>query len=129
MYKTMTYVKRFYYWKLMNQDIKKFVLSCDMCQRVKPCNIQMENAYRRVYSSCPGDLVCVDFYGPLPRSIAGTEYIFVMYDAFSKYIKLYPIKKETTQTILRKVIHSYIPELGKPRRILSDHGTQFTSPK
>lgn len=53
----------------------------------------------------------------------------MMYDAFYKYIELYPIKRENTQTILRKVLNSYVPEMGKPRRILSDHETQFTSPK
>lgn len=92
MYKTLEYVKRYYYWKSVNQEVKKFVLSCDLCQRVKPVNIQMECAFNRVYSSGPGDLVCVDFYGPLPRSIAGLEYIFVLYDAFSKYLKFYPTK-------------------------------------
>lgn len=126
-FKTLTYIKRYYYWKSMNQEIKNFVLSCDIGQRVKPINIQMEGKYRRVYSSEPGDLICVDFYGPLPRSIAGMEYIFVVYDAFSKYIKLYPIKKENTRTILNKMLKSYIPEMGTPRRILSDHGTQFTA--
>ena len=81
-----------------------------------------------VYSECPGDLVTVDFYGPLPRSIGGVEYIFVVLDTFSKYVKLYSIKKATTVTSLRKLIDFYIPEMGKPKRVLSDNGSQFSSP-
>lgn len=93
----------------MNKEVKNYVTSCDLCQRVKPINIQMECAFNRVHSSKPGDLVCVDFYGPLPRSIGGMEYIFVILDSFSKYVKLYPIKKENTDTTLRKINNSYIP--------------------
>lgn len=56
-YKTLMYIKRCYYWKGMAQEIKKFVLSCDLCQRVKSVNVQMECSYQMVYSSRPGDLV------------------------------------------------------------------------
>lgn len=69
------------------------------------------------------------FLGPLPRSTGGLEYIFVVLDVFSKYVKLFPIKREKTDTILRKLIHSYFPEMGIPKRILSDNGSQFSSPK
>lgn len=128
-YKTIAYISQYYYWKSMNRDIKKFVISCDLCQRVKIKNQNMEGAFRIVQSSEPGDLVSVDFFGPLPRSIGGMEYIFVVLDVFSKYVRLYPIKRETTDTVLRKLIDSYFPEMGIPKRILSDNGTQFSSPK
>lgn len=82
-----------------------------------------------VRSMGPGDLVSVDFFGPLPRSTGEMEYIFVVLDIFSKYVRLYPIKRETTDTVLKKLFDSYFPEMGKPKRILSDNGTQFSSPK
>lgn len=113
----------------MNKDVKKWVLSCDLCQRVKDNNVKMEGPYQIMRSDKPGDLVSVDFYGALPRSLGDMEYIFVVLDVFSKYVKLYPIKNENTVTILRKLFDHYIPEMGKPSRIIADHGTQFTSPK
>lgn len=97
--KTLSYVKRYYYWKAINSEVKKFVVSCDLCQRVKLINTKMERSYNMVYSSGPNDLVCVDFYGPLPRSIGGVQYIFVVLDTFTKYVKLYPVKKDNTNTI------------------------------
>lgn len=63
----------------------------------------MECPYRMVYSSSANDLVCVDFYGPLPRSVGGVEYIFAVLDVFSKYVKLYPIKSANTHTVLKKL--------------------------
>ena len=39
--------------------------------------------------------------------------------------RLYPINRATTKKILQIVIQQYIPELGAPRSIITDHGTQF----
>ena len=40
---------------------------------------------------------------------------------------MYPLKKATTRACLKKLFDYYIPESGKPIRILSDNGTQFTA--
>ena len=48
-------------------------------------------------------------------------------DAFSKYIQIYPIKKADIRTTIKKLFDNYIPKLGKPRAIQTDHGTQFTA--
>ena len=126
-YKTSEYIKSFYTWKGLNKTIKAHVLSCDLCQRTKYPNMSMENEFKMVRADTPNELITVDFYGPLPRSRFGVEYIFVIIDAFSKYVKLYPLKKATTRACLKKLFDHYIPECGKPMRILSDNGTQFTA--
>ena len=87
----------------------------------------MEGALQLVRSENPGDLVTVDFYGPLPRAREEVQYIFVILDAFSKLVRLYTMKNATTFSSLKAIINKYIPECGKPRRILADNGTQFTS--
>lgn len=46
---------------------------------------------------------------------------------FTKYLTLYPLKKITTRSTLNRLLKSYFVEHGKPERILSDHGTQFTA--
>ena len=64
----------------MNNKFKKFVLSYDLGQRVKSPNTNVECPYNLVQSREPGDLVTVDFYGPLPRSCGGwkTSLLFCM---------------------------------------------------
>lgn len=116
-FKTISYIRKYYYLKNMNMEIKKFLISCDLCQRVKVRNTNMTSPYHMVCSERPGDLVSVDFFGPLPKSCGGMEYIFVVLDVFSKYVRLYPIKRETTDVILRKLLDSYFPEVGRPNRI------------
>ena len=128
-YKTVQHLKRFFYWKCMNRQVKRCVLACDLCQRVKHLSIAMEGEYNFVRADGPNDLVTVDFYGPLPRGRGGVQYLLVVLDAFSKLVKIFPLKNATTQMSLKSIIDKYIPECGKPKRILSDNGTQFTSPK
>lgn len=41
----------------------------------------MEGEFNFIKADTPNELVTVDFYGPLPRSIGGAEYIFVKLDA------------------------------------------------
>ena len=63
-YKTATYLKRYYYWRTMTRDVKKLVLSCDLCQRVKYLTIAMEGPYYLVNAKKHSDMVTVDVYGP-----------------------------------------------------------------
>jgi transposase InsO family protein len=77
----------------------------------------------------PLQIVSLDLMGPLPRGQGGLKYIVAFMDIFSKYIKLYPVKRATTEIIIKKSTQSYIPQVGKMKKILTDNGTQFTSNK
>ena len=86
----------------MAREVKRFVLTCDLCQRVKYLSIAMERRYQLVNSETPCDLVTMDFYGPLPCGRGGVEYLFVVLDAFSKLVRIYAIRKATTAAALKK---------------------------
>ena len=73
-----------------------------------------------------GELISIDYYGPLPTSTSGVKYILIMVDNFTKFVKLYKLKKATTTVTINK-IKLYCEEIGKPVAILTDNGTQFTS--
>ena len=57
------------------------------------------------------------------------KYIIIMFDHYTKYTKLYPISRATTKKILEVIIQKYLPEVGKPETIVTDHGTQFRGKK
>lgn len=128
-YKVHRYLERYFFWKYMRRDVKEFTRSCDKCQRTKHLNIRMEGEWQFVESTEPNDLVAVDFYGPLPASIAGVTYIFVVQNVFSKLVALYPIRRANTKACLSKVKTRYFPKMGARKRVLSDHRSQFTSPR
>lgn len=48
-----------------------------------------------------------------------------MSDHYSKFTKLRLLRKATTKTNIDRIVHNYIPELGKPHVIITDYGTQF----
>lgn len=101
-FKTLSQIRKNFWWKNMGKEVKRVVLSCDLCQRTKHVNRVLEGPFCHVRTENPSELATVDFYGPLPRSVAGVEYIFVVLDAFSKLVKLYPIKRANTRTVLKK---------------------------
>ena len=57
------------------------------------------------------------------------KYIIIIFDHYTKFTKLYPLNRATTNKILEIVINKYIPEVGKPVSIITDHGTQFRGRK
>lgn len=47
---------------------------------------------------------------------------------FLKLVTLYAIKRETTEVAINKM-RDYFRTVAKPKRVLCDNGTQFTSHK
>jgi hypothetical protein len=75
----------------------------------------------------PGDLRALDIYGSLPTSRGGVKLILVCLDVFSRFIKLYPLKSNTTRACRNKLVNDYFVQVIKPKAILSDNATQFRS--
>jgi hypothetical protein len=69
----------------------------------------------------------VDLHGPLPVGRFGFRYVFVCFDVFLKFVKLYPLKSATTKACLNKILNDYMVNVTHLKCILSDNGTQFTS--
>nr|CAI5859444.1 unnamed protein product [Callosobruchus analis] len=126
--KVLARMKEYFYWPKMQKHIRQFVAACDMCQKAKPSRVS-RGLLHSVVPKMPGELVCLDLIGPLPASRGGTTQLLVLVDAFSKFVKLYALKRATTRSILNKVLGDYIPKVQKPQCLLSDNGTQFSSKK
>ncbi|KAH0809904.1 hypothetical protein GEV33_012887 [Tenebrio molitor] len=73
----------------------------------------------------PSDLVTVDYHGPLPESRSRVSYIFAVIDSFSKFVKLYPLRRAQAKISAQRVrdFHRTVPT----KVVLSDHRTQFQS--
>nr|CAH7758418.1 unnamed protein product [Callosobruchus chinensis] len=124
--KVYNFLKQYLYWPRMQRHIRQIIASCDLCQKTKCC-ATTQGPLHSVIPRRPGELVCTDLFGPLPVSRGGTTYILVFVDAFTKYVKIYALKRATTKVILKRLLKDYVPEVQKPTCILSDNGTQFTS--
>ena len=112
----------------MANRCRKVIGACLLCQRIEPLNVRYDCVPRYILRDRPNALVCCDIHGKLPRSNFGHQYIFVMYDVFSKFTKIYPMKKISTRGCLSKVVKDYMPKYGPITALLSDNASLFSSP-
>jgi hypothetical protein len=125
--KCLNQIAAMFYIKNLGRKLRKFIASCDICQKVKHPNRSVKVTPLSHVPKNPGELVAVDLYGPLPTGRGGVKHLFVCLEVFSKHVALYPLKAATTRGCLRKITDHYIERVIKPKIILSDHGSQFTS--
>ena len=115
------------YIKSINRKAQQAIQSCHICQLVKRSNEQKEGVMIPITSNHKLKKVFLDICGPFPRSGGRHRYKFIViiFDHFSKYTKLYPINRATTNKVLDIILGRYILEVGTPNSIITDHGTQF----
>lgn len=108
---------------------RKRISTCAVCQKNKVYTQGSFAEARSILPARPGDLISIDYYGPLPKAKYGMRHILAVIDVFSKLTRLYPVQSATTDATIRCLVNDYIPKHGKPVAILSDQGTQFTAEK
>ncbi|KAF0702816.1 Uncharacterized protein FWK35_00036148 [Aphis craccivora] len=128
-YETYQLLQQHHQFQSMYHTIKRIIKTCDLCQRTKVNNVTARGPTLNLIPEKPMEMVSADLMGPLPRGQGGCQYILAILDIFSKYIKLYPLKRATTDTVVRRIVNDYIPTMGLFQKILTDNGTQFTSKK
>lgn len=117
-----------FYLPYLHRRIKTILRSCLTCQRNKVSIGYGSHPTQPIVINEQLEVVFIDYYGPLASSRFGYKYVLAMLDGFTKYIKLYGVRKQTTSACLNKLFLDFKPSLGKPLRVVTDHGTQLTSP-
>ena len=109
----------------ITEIVDKVVRTCDSCQFTKrePTTLQPLHPIPRVE---PGDVWALDFIGPLPKTQKGNQYILTAMDLGTDWTiaQAAPHRsREVVVAMLRYVLTTH----GKPLRILTDNGEEFTS--
>ena len=125
--KTYTILSQYFYCKNLYKLVKQKVTSCEICQKSKCNNRKYDGPSHPIVPDGVGALVAIDYFGPLPTSTFGMTHILVVLDVFSKYTKLYPVRRATTNITIKK-IQDYRKVIDI-KSVLADHGSQFRSPK
>ena len=74
----------------------------------------------------PMDTYHLDHLGPLPSTKKSYNQILAVFDAFTKFVWLYPTESTSSADVIGKILRQSAV-FGNPRRIISDRGTAFTS--
>lgn len=117
-----------YFWPTMIADIKKYVLSCDICQKIKSKTHKPYGLLRPIPLPIqPFEVVTMDFITDLPAS-HGYDSVFVVVDKLTKWVILTPCTKKIneleTAKMFKKVV---ICQYGLPKQIISDRDSRWAN--
>lgn len=126
--KTISLVKRDYWWPGMINYVKRYVKSCDTCCRSKTSRHKPHGLL------CPLPIaddiwrsITMDFIVKLPTS-RGYDSILVVVDRCSKMSHFIPCRESLTAADLADLLfHNVFKLHGLPDEIISDRGPQFVS--
>ena len=126
--KTYLAVSRDFYWSHLYKWVRKYVRTCDMCQRVKPTpSSQAPLRSLQIPEAC-WQSVSMDFVFGLPPDKHGNTGLLVFVDRFSKMVHLAAVKasvnaKESARLFVELVFRHH----GMPRELVTDRDPRFTS--
>ena len=122
-------MKSRFYWRGMNADVKEMVRTCPWCQRAKAPRVPAAGHMQNTPVRYPNELVSVDFAGPFTSALKGKKYVLTMVDAFTGWAEVTPVDNMELSTTISTFHRQWVRRYGPPRRVITDRGTQFTSPK
>jgi hypothetical protein len=128
LHKTFELVQRTYNWPAMRLFVKKFVVSCDVCQRNKSARHKPYGLLQPLpVPETPWSSLSMDFITQLPPSKDFTA-ILVVVDRFTKMAHFIPTAdtvdaKELASLFLQRIVSAH----GLPDDIVSDRDTLFTA--
>lgn len=125
--KTSDLIGRDYYIPNLEQRIKRYIISCIPCILSERKAGKKEGYLNPIEKGdVPLETYHIDHLGPLATTKKQYNHIFVVIDAFTKFVWLYPTKTVTSRETLEK-LESQSMVFGHPKRIISDRGTAFTA--
>lgn len=127
--KTYKIIKEDCTFRGMSKRVAKLIRTCELCQKAKTFNRNTEGPQVNNIPGKPLETISIDLMGPLPSGRGGVQYILAVMDIFSKYVRLFAIKRDKTIIILNRILKQFILEEGIPDYVLTDNGTQFRSKK
>ena len=125
--KTVAQVTRYFYWPHMQEEIKKYVSSCDSCQKNKPSHQAPAGLLQPLpIPDRPWEQFSLDLITHLPKTRSGHDAIIVFVDKLGKQIHAAAASTDVSASgiaaiCLREVIRHH----GLPSSIISDRDPRF----
>ena len=127
--KTYELLSRSFYWPKMDTTVRRFIASCDACQRNKGDNKLPAGLLQPLPIPTQNwQQVSIDLIVQLPKTKTGYDAIVVFVDRLSKMVHFQPTVTTATAPDIAKIFFNTIFRLhGMPTVIVSDRDSRFTS--
>ena len=114
-----------YYWATMYEDIRKYIRTCDTCQKRRR---EKETApLLPVKPTTAFAHIGIDIIRPLPRTLRGNWYIIMVIDYLTKYPEARALQLADSLSIVPFIYEDIICRHGIPLELTSDWGTEFVN--
>ena len=123
--RTMERVLRRCYWPRIYSDVRDYCESCTQCQRRGRPTPLWRAPLQEEPLALPFERVALDIT-EMPMSSSGHRYALVLMDYFTKWVKIYPMKDQTSESVAEGLLE-WTYQHGVPKRLHSDQGRQFES--
>lgn len=125
--KTINSIKQTYWFPKMKQKVQDYISNCLKCISFSPSMGKVEGYLHCIPKrNIPFMTYHVDHFRPIDKERQVKQYLLVVIDAFTKFTKLYPTKTTScTEVINHLKVH--FNNFSRPKFIISDRGTAFTS--
>lgn len=125
--KTLEKLYNHYWFEGMSRYVRKFVDNCVTCKISKSRSGKVQAELHPIPKTViPWHTLHIDATGKLSGKSDNKEYVFVLIDAFTKYVLLFHTKAIDTKSSIKAVKDS-VALFGAPVRIIADQGRCFAS--
>ncbi|XP_042459089.1 uncharacterized protein LOC122042829 [Zingiber officinale] len=113
-----------FYWPTLFKDAKKFVQSCDQCQRTGNITRRNETPLNYILEVELFDVWGIDFMGSFPFSY-GNRFILVVVDYVSKWVEAIASPTSDARKVIKLFKSIIFSRFGVPKAVISDGGSHF----
>ncbi len=126
--RTLELLRRKYYWPGFNQDVRKYVDTCDICHRIKSVMYNPHGQLQDLPLPCALFIdFTIDFISDMPPcEHHGVVYdsIFVIVDRYTKMVRYIPARMDwTSERLAEAFIEKIWRDKDLPDSVVSDRGS------
>jgi hypothetical protein len=127
--RTLKLLRRYFWWPSIASTVKRFVSSCDACQRNKSSNALPGGLLHPLsVPNNPWESVSMDFVVHLPVTPSGHTAIMVCVDRLTKMVRLAACHDSSTaEEVARLFLNKVVAAHGMPVDLVTDRDSRFTS--
>ena len=113
-------------WQGMREHVRQFVRQCSCCQKMSVIKLETPTHAYSLSSYKVGDMINIDTLTVGEEDADGFKHVLVIVDTFSRWVKLYPLRKLDAVTAASCIL-SYCGDYGSPLAIRTDNGRQLVN--
>lgn len=126
-HKTLSWIKKRFFWKGINRDVSHYVRKCLHCSLGRLSAPHKQGRMKTWHPLRRFQFVAIDVLEVSTSTGDGMKKAAVIGDMFSRFVWAVPIPDETAKTVAKVLLDEWILRFGPPEKLLSDRGKTFTS--